>query len=143
MQSEEFTPNHVLSSIESFLEDFYNSTVMSPDFESNFSDIVNILRHSLSDKDLTLSDKTDRVWPEVLSGKLQFDLKQQQLDALDGLLVEAFQDFYSKLILDSNFWKKLTILVYGEDEATEVDADCEIRYDLIDQTQPDLKHSCA
>jgi len=143
VQSEEFTPDHVLSSINSFLDDFYNTTVMSPEFESNFSAIVDILRLTLSQKDLTLSDRTDRVWPQVVSGKLQFDLRQQQLGELDGLMVDSFQDFYNKLILDSDFRKKLIILVYGEDQATAVDADCNIQYELIDQTVTDLKPSCS
>ena len=116
---------------------------MSAEFEDHFTDIVDVLRLSLSQRDLALSDKTDRLWQEVLSGELQFDLRQQQIGALDGLLVENFQDFYSELIIEEENRKKLILVVYGKDKEIKLDVDCDILYDQIEQTGADLKTSCS
>ena len=116
---------------------------MSAEFEDHFTDIVDVLRLSLSQRDLALSDKTDRLWQEVLSGELLFDLRQQQIGALDGLLVESFQDFYSELILEEETRKKLILVVYGKDKEIKLDVDCDILYDQIEQTGTDLKTSCS
>ncbi len=143
VQSEEFDPDHVLNSINSFLLNYFNDTMMSDEFESSFSDNVAVLRNVLSQKDLALSDKTDRVWPEVMSGNNIFSLRQQQLNILDELSVEEFRFFYSELTVAVDFWKKLTVVVYGNGKELKLEVDCNILYDKIDQTSSELKSSCS
>ena len=141
VQSEQFTPAHVLQSINSFLDNFYNTTVLSDEFELNFNDTIEVLRKSLSQKDLNLSDKTSRMWLEVMSHHHQFDLQYQQLDMLSSLNVKNFQDFYNELILDNVRRRKLLIVVYGQDKeikVDELDVNCPVSYDQLDQTEASL-----
>ena len=142
VQSEEFTPGHVLNSTNAFLAHFYNEKVLSESFTSNFSDHKMVLRDSLSMKDLTLSDKTSRFWLEIKSNRHQFDLKRQKLDILESLNVTKFQEFYHSLILESETRRKLIVVVYGQDKEIGVEdlqVDCAVLYDELEHTKAKLK----
>ena len=142
VQSEEFTPAHVLQSINSFLDNFFNTTVLSDEFKDNFNDTIDVLRTTLSEKDLILSDKTSRMWLEVMSYRRQFDLRYQQLDMLTHLTVENFQEFYRKTILESTTRRKLLMVVYGKGkEIDDLGVNCLV--DQLDQTEANLISTCT
>lgn len=116
---------------------------MSAQFEEHFSDVVDVLAQSLSKKEQSFPNIANRVWSEILSGDPHFNLRQQQLGALNGVLMKSFQDFYYKIILNEDIRKKLTVVVYGRGKETKLDVDCDILYDQIDQTGTDLKSTCS
>lgn len=114
---------------------------MSDNFTSTFNGRIDILGQSLSKSDLTLSDKTTRMWLEITSDRHQFDLIQQQLNMLGNLTVQNFQKFYRELIVEHGTRRKLVVVVYGHGKAIsmkELSVDCMVLYDQLDQTKAEL-----
>lgn len=131
VQSEEFGPERVLNSINSFLEGFYNSTVSADsgsDLVSNFSKAVSDLEDSLTARDLNLQSKTDRLWNQIASGLNQFDFKSQLVDMLQDLELEGFQEFYEETILQKQSRHKLVVIIYGKDKQFQPPVDFTINY---------------
>ena len=132
VQSEEFAPKKVLESINNFLESFYNEIMNSSD---KFDETIAVLNQTLHRKYLTLSEKTDSLWKELVSGQRQFDLRQQKVAALDGLDYEGFREFYNKTILQEEDYHKLIIVVYGAGKNFSLGVDHYIDYYSLDQTK--------
>jgi len=144
VQSEAFHPDHVLKSINSFLSDFYYTKLKSDAFASNFNCLVDELRSFLS-KTFGLFEYNDNLlWRSILSRKYSmFDLKYDVLNILSKISVEKFRNFYYKMILDKNSRKKLTMVMYGKDKETELDVDCNIKYEHINEYKHKRKYLCC
>ena len=138
VQSEEYSPERVLNSTLSFLDSFYNDTVISENFTSNFDDTRAILMASLLQRDLTLGAKTKRLWNQVVSGQYQFDYKCQQVNMVDNLNSRGFQDFYNETILRKTSRRELVIVVYGKDKSFMPASDYHIDYHLLNQANSTL-----
>lgn len=138
VQSQQFTPEHVLNSTNSFLEAFYDDTVLSSNFSAGFNQTVEILRQTLNKRDLTLEDKTNRLWNQILSGQYQFDFKEQQVDMLEELDVQKFREFYDESIVEDASRHRLVVVVYGKGKKFEPPAQHSIDYDHLNQTSTSL-----
>ena len=134
VQSEVFTPEHVLNSTLSFLYSFYHNTILSSNFSEGFPAQVEVLRQTLSKRDLTLQDRTDQLWYQIFSGKNQFDFKQQQLDMLDQLDYDSFLEFYDKLILSGLYRKRVIMVIYGKGKEFNLPVDRVVDYANLDPT---------
>ena len=138
MQSQQFSPEHVLNSTNRFLQSFYDDTVTSQDFADNFMNSLNVLKQTLNKQDLNLKDKTDKIWNQILSGQNQFSFVDQQVGVIGNLNVEAFREFYRRNILEQGNRRKLVIVVYGKDKEFEPPAQYSIQYGQLDQTNNTL-----
>lgn len=138
VQSQVYTPEHVLNSTLSFLDAFYNSSVLSGTFSHDFASKVEVLRETLTKRDLTLRDKTDRLWAQILTGQHQFTFREQQVGMLGNLSVDCFRDFYNTLLLDGESQRTLTVVVYGEDKAFHLPVRNMIDYQRLNQTSTEL-----
>ena len=137
VQSQQFLPERVLNSTNSFLQSFFDETVMSAEFEGNFVNNVDILTQTLTKRDLNLKDKTDKIWSQILSGQNQFSFVDQQVKALKSLDVTEFRNFYRTQLLEASR-RKLILVVYGKDKAFAPPAQYTIQYDQLDQTKDSL-----
>ena len=137
VQSEEYSPEHVLDSVETFLKEFYHTSILNLT-SSDFSAAVEILRQTLGRRDLALKDKTDLLWKQVLSGQRQFDFKAQQLGMLGSLSLDAFQEFYNQTIIAEDARHKLTLVVYGQGKDFVLPVQNLIDYSSLDQTNTTL-----
>lgn len=139
VQSQVYTPEHVLNSTVAFLKAFYHDTVISSNFTRDFVEKVEILRQTLNKRDLKLEDKTDRLWMQVLSGQQQFTFRKQQVDLLDSLTAEEFGNFYSSLLLEEGASRRrLVVVVYGKGKAFHLPVKSVIDYQRLDQTSTTL-----
>lgn len=141
VQSEEFLPEEVLDSMDSFLNTFYEETVTSDDFSTNFSKTVEVLRQTLLRRDLRLEDKTDKLWAQILSGQQQFNFRDQLVAKLPQLTPEGFQQFYNETIVEQDSRHRLVVVVYGLDKDFDLlmDVDNLVDYDHLDQTSTTLR----
>lgn len=139
VQSQVYTPEHVLNSTVTFLEAFYHDTVTSSNFTRDFDEKLDVLRQTLTKRDLKLEDKTDRVWTQVLSGQHQFSFRKQQVDLLDSLSAEDFRDFYSSLLLEEGAsGRRLIVVVYGKGKEFDLPVKSIIDYQRLNQTSTTL-----
>ena len=68
VQSQEYEPGEVLKRIDSFLEsfeDYLSGGVTREEWERQ----VEVYRAELQRKDLTLADKSSRLWKQISNGK--------------------------------------------------------------------------
>ena len=138
VQSQVFSPEHVLNSTMQFLDNFYVDTVMSMNFTEDFNNTVQVLRETLTKRDLKLEDKTDRIWAQVMSGQHQFDFRQQQIHHLDDLTAEDFAVFYNDLLLEAVMWRRLVVVVYGEGKEFDLPVEDLVDYQNLDQSSTTL-----
>lgn len=138
VQSQVYTPQHVLNSTLSFLEAFYDENVLSLNFSADFDSKVEVLRQTLTKRDLKLEDKTARLWTQVLSGQHQFAFNKQKVSMLSDLTPESFQDFYSALLLEAESRHMLLVVVYGQGKRFDLPVKNIIDYQQLDQTSTDL-----
>ncbi len=144
IQSETFDPDRVLNSTLSFLTSFYHQTLLSPNFTSSFNESAYVLGQSLGASDVKLTDKTDRLWDEIVSGQLQFNKTDQLLAALGKLDYQGFLQFYNDTILREDSYRRLMIVVYGKGKGFEFDdtlVDYHVDYASLNQTQLTLPTS--
>lgn len=134
VQSQVYTPERVLNSTLSFLDAFYNNEVHSGNFSSDFASKVEVLRETLTKRDLKLEDKTKRLWTQVLSGQHQFSFQEQQVDMLGKLSVDHFRVFYNSLLLDRESQRRLILVVYGKGQMYDPPVTNMINYQRLNQT---------
>lgn len=114
IQSAEYSPQRLLGSADSFLRSFMDTYLQNLLREnSTFSLHVGVLRAKLLQKDLSLGDKTSRLWNQIETGMEQFDWNQQTVDVLDRVSAPTLVEFYRQLVVDAAEYKKLAIVVYG------------------------------
>ena len=68
VQSQEYEPGEVLRRIDNFLEsfeDYLSGSVMGEEWERQ----VEVYRATLQRRDLTLADKSSRLWKQISNGK--------------------------------------------------------------------------
>ncbi len=86
-----------------FLFDYHNSTLSSPSFNETFVEQLSVLRSTLEERDLTLGDRSNRLWAQVNSGQQQFTYNQELVDIInegsDELNAQTMRDFYEDHIL--------------------------------------------
>ncbi len=138
VQSQQFLPEHILNSTDTFLSDFYRQTVLSQKFADDFVQTLSVLRQTLTKRDLNLKDKTDRLWDQILSGQNQFNFVDQQVSVLNSLGVEGFRDFYNTYILGEDSRRRLLIVVYGKDKEFTPPVKNLVDYGQLDQTSATL-----
>ena len=94
--------------------------------------------------DVKLTDKTNRLWDEIVSGQLQFNKTDQLLAALGKLDYQGFLQFYNDTILGEDSYRRLMIVVYGKGKYFEFDdtlVDFLVDYASLNQTQLTLPTS--
>ena len=141
MQSEKIAPNMLLMFVNEFLEKTYTQYIMSPNFSIHFYEAVEVLTMSLSGI-MSHNSMGDIMWEQIIQEKYQFDMNKQKLQELSILSYQLFQHFYYNKILNKREQKKLTIVVHGEGKETELNVDCNIMFDRIDQTKTELNSAC-
>jgi len=75
VQSQEYEPGEVLRHIDSFLEsfeDYLSGSVTGEEWERQ----VEVYRAALRRRDLTLADKSNRLWEQISNGKEKKGRKQ-------------------------------------------------------------------
>lgn len=142
VQSEVYTPQHVLNSTDAFLSSFYDDVISPQNFSSLLNTTVDVLLQTLTAQDLQLVIKTERLWVQVLSGQQQFSFRQQQIDMLGQLdieeFAEEFRDFYTRTILSAGTRRRLVMVVYGKDKSFPLPVENIINYQQLDHTKADL-----
>ena len=148
VQSEVFSPEHVLDSIDAFLSSFYDDVISAQNFSSLLNQSVGSLMQTLVAQDLQLETKTDRLWAQVLSGQHQFNFRQQQIDMLSSVNIEDFEEFedfvddfrnfYYSTILETDTRHRLVLVVYGKDKYFELPVENLIDYQQLDHTDTEL-----
>ena len=114
VQSIDYTPQRVLGSIDSFLHSFLDTHLLNISSDGDtFSLQVNILRAKLLRRDLTIDEKTNRLWTQINTGMEQFDWNQQTVDVLARLSPSSLVEFYRQLVTDASRYRKMAIVVYG------------------------------
>lgn len=138
VQSQAYSPEHVLNSTMQFLNNFYVNTATSANFTSDFDSKVRVLRETLTKRDLKLEDKTDRIWVQVTSGQHQFNFTQQQVAQLDSLTPKGFTDFYHDLLLNKGVWRRLVVVVHKKGAEFDLPVEDLIDYQNLDQSSTTL-----
>ena len=141
MQSEKNAPNMLLIFVNEFLEKTYTQFIMSPNFSIPFYKAVEVLTTSLSGI-MSHNNLGAMTWEQIVQGKYQFDINKQKLQELSILSCQFFRHFYYNKILQRREQRKLTIVVHGEGKETELNVDCNIMLDRIDQTKTELNSAC-
>lgn len=133
VQSEEYNASYVLREIDRFLDNFYASTVATMT-KRQLEGQKALYANTLKQKSQTLSDESDRLWSEIVTGREQFDYNNQILKALKAIDVDSMQLFYTQHITDSKQYRKLVLAVYGEDKEVDFSQDFSycIDYDALD-----------
>lgn len=133
VQSQEYNASYVLGEIDRFLNNFYVSTVAI--MTNNLLNRQKVLyANTLRQKSQTLSEESDRLWTEIVTGREQFDYNHQLLTALNAVDINSMRSFYTQYITDSNQYRKLVLGVYGEDKEVDFSQDFSycIDYDTLD-----------
>lgn len=135
VQSQEYNASYVLREIDRFLNGFYDSTVAIMT-KNQLDEQKALYANTLEQQSQTLSEESDRLWTEVVTGREQFDYNTQLLMALNDIDVHSMRSFYTQHITDYNQYRKLVLGIYGEDK--EVDFSQEfshcIDYDTLDHS---------
>ena len=139
LQTEHFYPSHVLRSIDSVLRKFFEDTIVSSQFLDKFKSTKDELNKA------PFSAWTSGVlWRHVMSDyHYMIHLDKQMSEIFDSLDVQTFSYYYYKLILNQDTRRKLTIVMYGEGKKTELDVDCIININQLDQTKTSAKSLCV
>ena len=140
VQSDTFTPQHVIKSINTFLEGVFNNIIMADSFKGCFKEALIPLRgriFSTSAKSLE-----SFLWLQIKTGSLNFNFKKQVLKAINTVDEKLFGKFYFENILDANRRRKLTIVTHGPGKEVKLDVDCHIIFNRITQTENNLDSSC-
>ena len=123
MQSIDYPPQRLLQSIESFLHSFLDTYLRNVTQDKGaFSSHVEVLRAKLLRKDLSIDEKTARLWYQIDSGMEQFDWNQQTVDVLAKVSPSSLVEFYRQLVIDSTRYRKLAIVVYGSGKESNLSA---------------------
>ena len=85
VQSESFIPSTLLKFVNNFLVQSYRELIMSPKFESEFSEAVLVLNTSLAEEEKSLYLLSNRVWDQIIQEKYQFDIKEQKMYQLSKI----------------------------------------------------------
>lgn len=133
VQSQEYNASYVLREIDRFLDGFYASTVAIMT-EKQLDGQKALYANTLKQKSQTLSDESDRLWTEVVTGREQFDYNNQILKALKAIDVLSMRSFYTQYVTNSKQYRKLVLAVYGEDKEVDFSQDFShcIDYDTLD-----------
>ena len=130
VQSQEYDPEHVLNSVDKFLQSYYDETIQSDNFTIMFAEQKQVLKLSLQQREPTLQERTNRLWTQITNGQLQFDYNSQLLSMLssDSINATSMNSFYCDNILDSSIYHKLVLVVYGEGKEFEPDVNYPLEY---------------
>ncbi len=134
IQSEAFNGSVVYERINSFLSNYYNTTLSPTSLDKSFSEEVTVLQSTL--QDFSLSERTNRLWGQVDTGLLQFNYYQEMIDIIkEGSVdfsAESLRSFYSDHILSG---RKLVTVMYGEGKEFPIPANLiPIDYTHLNQT---------
>jgi insulysin len=122
VQSQEYNASYVLREINRFLENFGSSTIDTLT-DSALNTQRELYASTLRKKSQTLTEESDRLWGEIVTGREQFDYNYQIIRALSGTTAKDIRDFYSHHITNSTQFKKLVVGVYGEGKEVDFSDD--------------------
>ena len=112
IQSQAYNASVVYDRINNFLFDYYNNTLSPASFNKTFIEQLSVLRSTLEERDLTLGDRSNRLWAQVNSGQQQFTYNQELVNLINegsnDLNAQAMRDFYEDHILKAR--KLVTVL---------------------------------
>ncbi len=136
IQSQAYNASVVYDRINNFLFDYHNSTLSSPSFNETFIEQLSVLRSTLEERDLTLGDRSNRLWAQVNSGQQQFTYNQELVDIInegsDELNAQSMRDFYEDHILKA---QKLVTVLNGHGQDFPLPSDLiAIDYSQLNQT---------
>ena len=118
-QATKFTPDHVDTRIEAFLEWFVREKLEQLDDEE-FNQAVTTLVKLKSQVDVTLAEEVNRNWSEIVSREYMFDRRETEIKFLESCDKKQMVDFVSLLINKANSERrKLSVQVVGGNEITE------------------------
>ena len=135
VQSQEYNASYVLREINQFLDNFGSSTIANLN-DATLATQRDLYAGTLRKKSQTLTEESDRLWGEIVTGREQFDYKSQILTALSDTTAQDIRQFYTRYITDSDQYRKLVLGVYGEGKEVDFSQDftyC-IDYDTLDHT---------
>jgi len=139
VQTEKFHPSHVLQSINSWLWKFFEETVMSSEFMDNFRSVMDD-----GEKNEFSRWRRSNLWRHVMSGyQHMIHLNKQMSGIFDSFDEGTFSYYYYNLLLNRFTRRKLTIVMYGEGKEIELDVDCIMDYNQLDQTKTSAESLCV
>jgi len=135
VQSEEYSAPYVLGEIDKFLIAFGDNFANM--ITSEWNTQKDLYKTTLKQKAQILTDESDMLWGEIITGREQFDYQQQLVEILPNITLESMQQFYSTHITNSSEYRKMVIGVHGKgSSANFTDANfmyC-LSYSTLDQT---------
>ena len=113
VQSGTYQPDYILNVMEEFLNSFYNNELVRLTGDDVFSDTKSSYVDVISQKQLTLNDKTQFLWNYIALKSYQFDIHSQVAEVVRSLTGEDLHRFYNDNILSQTSHQKMIISIFG------------------------------
>lgn len=140
IQSQVYNASIVYNRIDNFLKIYYNRTLSLASFNKTFTEQAEVLKSSLEQRDLTLADRTARLWRQVETGQRQFNYNQQLVDIINegsqDFSADSMREFYCEHILnEGGVGRKLLTVLYGKEKDFSLPSNfTAIDYSQLNQT---------
>ena len=82
--------------------------------EDKLDELKKSIKNELLKKDTNLSERTERVWGEILDNSLEFERKAKLLTAIDGISKKDLINLFQKTFFDNP--NKLSLQIYAGGE---------------------------
>ena len=133
VQSGTYQPGYILNVMEEFLNSFYNNELIQLTSDDAFGDIKSSYIDVISQKQLTLNDKTQFLWNYIALKLYQFDIHSQVAKVVTSLTGEDLLNFYYDNILLQTSRQKMIISIFGYPSTPQyVNGTTHVNYQNID-----------
>ena len=133
VQSGSYDPDYILNVMKEFLKYFYDNDLVQLTSEKAFSDTKSSYIDVISQKQLTLSDKTQFLWNYIALKSYQFDIHSQVAKVVHSITGEDLRKFYNDKILQQSSRRKMVVSIFGyPSQPHYVNATTHVDYEHID-----------
>lgn len=133
VQSGSYDPDYILNVMKEFLKYFYDNDLVQLTSEKAFSDTKSSYIDVISQKQLTLSDKTQFLWNYISLKSYQFDIHSQVAKVVNSITGEDLRKFYNDKILQQSSRRKMVVSIFGyPNHPHYVNATTHVDYEHID-----------
>jgi len=141
VQSANFNPDYVVGAIDDFLYRYYEKLFGNVNIK-HFNLVLYSLQENLWNETKSLREISNEFWIKIKSDDLHYDPYKASIEAIPNMSFGIYVNKFYEHIIDVKTRRMLKIVLYGKGKRSNLNVDCIISYEKINQTILDLDHAC-